>query len=260
MGNIKRKSEPYPIDIFAGERVRELRRIRGMVQEQPAKRIGITFQQIQKYESAANRISASRLHVICEALETNVPDFFTEFYSGRRKQGKTIKILESAEAVELARMFFKMPHKKHPGLYEIGKSLARSKRGKEGNAKITDKPKANPESHPVDVYVGKSIWQFRMITNMSRRQLSQKIDVRHQQIEKYETAGNRVAVSRLYLVCEAFGMSIPEFFADLYGRRKGIIEMVGSREGMKLACLFFRMSPGNRKHFIRLGKNLVEEG
>ena len=107
-----------------------------------------------------------------------------------------------------------------------------------------------PRANPVDFYVGKQIWQFRLITNMGRRKLSEKADVKYQQIEKYEKARNRVSVSMLYLICEGLGVSIPDLFASLYGKRKkqGIMEMVASREGMKLAGLFFKMSPGNRKH------------
>ena len=98
---------------------------------------------------------------------------------------------------------------------------------------------------------------------MTQRQLSYKIDVQHQQIQKYEEAINRVSVSKLYLICEALGVSIPEFFDDLYRKRKskrGVMGMIESEVGTKLAGLFFRMSPGNRKHFIGLGKKLVEEG
>ena len=169
-------------------------------------------------------------------------------------------MLESAEAVKLAKLFFKMSHGKRQHFYEFGKSLVETKRGSEGNAKITDKPNAIPKSHPVDVYVGKRIWQIRTITNMTQRQIAGKIDVQHQQIQKYEEAINRVSVSKLYLICEALEMSLPEFFADLYGKRKkkGAVKMIESEEGTKLAGLFFRMPSSNRKHFIDLGKEFVE--
>ena len=69
-----------------------------------------------------------------------------------------------------------------------------------------------------------------------------------------------MSASKLYLICEALGVSIPEFFADLYGKKmkQGIMRMIDSEAGTKLAGLFFKMSPSNRKHFIRLGKKLVE--
>ena len=260
MRNTKKKPEPHPIDILAGERVREIRLLKGMTQGELAEKIGVTFQQIQKYESAVNRISASRLYLICDVLETTIPEFFTGLYSRRRKTSRVMKMLESAEAVKLAGLFLKMSHGKRQRFYEVGKPLVRIKGGNERNVTITDKPNAIPKSHPADIYVGKRIWQIRTITNMTQRQLSRKIDVQHQQIQKYEEAINRVSVSKLYLICEALETTIPEFFADLYEKRKkkGIMKMIDSEEGTKLAGLFFRMSPCNSKHFIDLGKEFAE--
>ena len=262
MNNAKKKLEPHPIDIFAGKRVQQLRQTKDWTERDLAKEIGVKYQQLQKYESAVNRISMSRLYLICDALGTTIPGFFAEFYSRRRAKGKVMKMLESAEAVELAGLFFKMSPEKHLRFYEIGKSLVKVKRGNEGDAVVTDKPATNPKSHPVDMYVGKQIWHFRIITNMTQRQLAEKVDVIQQQIQKYEEATNRVSVSKLYLICETFGMSVPEFFASLYrkGKKKCIMEMLESEEGTKLAGLLFRMSPDNHKHFIGAGKNLVKEG
>ena len=257
MRRVKRKLEIDPIDIFAGERVRKIRLLKGMTQGELAKRIGVAFQQIQKYESAANRISMSRLYLICKASGTTIPKFFTGIFYSRR--GRTMKIMESAEAVELTELFFKMSHGKRQRFYEAGHPLVKEGYRK-GWANITGKHKGNPKSHPVDVYVGKRIWQFRIINNMSRRQLSEKADVPQQQIQKYEEAINRVSVSRLCLICEALEMSLPEFFGDLYRKRKKrrIMRMIESEEGMKLVRLFFKMPPSNRKHFIKLGKEFVE--
>ena len=259
MSTTKKKLEPHPVDVFTGKRVRQLRQIEDWTERDLAEEIGVKYQQLQKYESAANRISMSRLYLICEALGTTIPEFFTEFYSRRRKKGRAMKMLEGAEAVKLAGLFFKMSPEKHRHLYETGKSLVKMKRGNEGDATVSDKPAANPTSHPVDIYVGRQIWQFRIVTNMTQKQLSEKIGVIQQQIQKYEEATNRVSVSKIYLICEAFGMSIPEFFADLYrkGKRKGIMEMLESEEGTKLAGLFFRMSPDNHKHLIGIGKKLL---
>ena len=94
------------------------------------------------------------------------------------------------------------------------------------------------------------------------KQLAKETGILTQQIQKYEEAGNRVSVSMLYLICEALGMSIPEFFEEFYGKRKKsrIVEMVESKDGAKLVVLFLKMSANNRKHFIRFGKIFVEEG
>ena len=70
-------SRPDPIDIHVGERLRERRGFLGMTQEQLGTSLGITFQQVQKYERGANRIGASRLYNICRILDVAPQYFFT---------------------------------------------------------------------------------------------------------------------------------------------------------------------------------------
>ncbi len=67
---------PNPIDRHVGARVRMRRMLIGMSQEKLGEALGLTFQQIQKYEKGANRISASRLQQISEALNTPLAYFF----------------------------------------------------------------------------------------------------------------------------------------------------------------------------------------
>ncbi len=70
-------SDPNPVDIHVGKRLRQRRTFVGMTQEQLGAALGITFQQIQKYERGANRIGASRLFDICRILDVP-PQFFFE--------------------------------------------------------------------------------------------------------------------------------------------------------------------------------------
>ncbi len=67
---------PNPIDKHVGARVRMRRMLIGMSQEKLGEALGLTFQQVQKYEKGANRISASRLQQISEALNTPLAYFF----------------------------------------------------------------------------------------------------------------------------------------------------------------------------------------
>lgn len=64
------------VDIHVGNRVRIARQARKVSQGTLAKRLGLTFQQLQKYESGSNRISAGRLHQIASILETPITFFF----------------------------------------------------------------------------------------------------------------------------------------------------------------------------------------
>lgn len=65
---------PHPLDIALGSRVRLRRKELSLSQDQLARAVGITFQQVQKYEHGTNRISFSRLVEICDALECSVGD------------------------------------------------------------------------------------------------------------------------------------------------------------------------------------------
>ncbi|MFI4974274.1 MAG: helix-turn-helix domain-containing protein [Caulobacterales bacterium] len=69
-------SGPNPVDLHVGARIRMRRRLRGVSQEKLADALGLTFQQIQKYERGANRVSASKLYEIASTLQTPVAYFF----------------------------------------------------------------------------------------------------------------------------------------------------------------------------------------
>ncbi|MGB8601547.1 MAG: helix-turn-helix transcriptional regulator, partial [Rhizomicrobium sp.] len=74
MTSYTEENSPHPLDIALGSRIRLRRRELGMSQEQLARQIGITFQQVQKYEHGANRVSFSRLVEIAQALRCGVVD------------------------------------------------------------------------------------------------------------------------------------------------------------------------------------------
>jgi transcriptional regulator with XRE-family HTH domain len=76
------KNQPRPVDTHVGSRIRLRRKMIGMSQEALAGRIGLTFQQVQKYERGTNRVGASRLQQIADALETTPAWFFEGVTSG----------------------------------------------------------------------------------------------------------------------------------------------------------------------------------
>jgi transcriptional regulator with XRE-family HTH domain len=67
---------PNPIDLHVGARIRMRRKILGVSQERLADDLGLTFQQVQKYERGANRVSASKLYEIARSLQSSVSYFF----------------------------------------------------------------------------------------------------------------------------------------------------------------------------------------
>ncbi len=73
------RKTPHPVDIHVGERVRLRRMMVGMSQDKLADALGLTFQQVQKYEKGANRVGASRLFQIANILNVPVQFFYDDF-------------------------------------------------------------------------------------------------------------------------------------------------------------------------------------
>lgn len=78
----QKSDKPNPIDIHVGSRVRLRRTLMGMSQEKLGAALGLTFQQVQKYERGANRVGASRLYDLSRVLEVPVSYFFEEIDPG----------------------------------------------------------------------------------------------------------------------------------------------------------------------------------
>jgi len=77
---------PNPVDIHVGKRLKQHRMLLGLSQTQIADMLGISFQQIQKYEKGTNRVSASRLVDLSNALDVNITYFFNEIPTNTLKQ------------------------------------------------------------------------------------------------------------------------------------------------------------------------------
>jgi transcriptional regulator with XRE-family HTH domain len=70
------KRSPQPVDMLVGQNIRIARLQKGLSQTELGSRIGVTFQQLQKYEKGANRVGASRLHQIADVLGVSLPTLF----------------------------------------------------------------------------------------------------------------------------------------------------------------------------------------
>ena len=93
----------HPTDIAVGSRIRQRRLLLGWTQERLAAALNVTFQQVQKYERGANRVSASMLQAISDALETPIPYFF-----GQDEQPFD-DIVKSRESIELIKAYYAIP-------------------------------------------------------------------------------------------------------------------------------------------------------
>jgi len=77
-GRRARRDGPHPVDVHVGSRVRMRRTLLGMSQEKLGEALGLTFQQVQKYERGANRVGSSRLFEISRILDVPVSFFFED--------------------------------------------------------------------------------------------------------------------------------------------------------------------------------------
>ena len=132
----ERESRPSPIDIHVGSRVRLRRTLLGMSQEKLGNAIGLTFQQVQKYERGANRIGASRLFDLSRVLDVPVAFFFDEMSaagaerhnapsSGTTAESNDLDPMAKRETLELVRAYYRIPDSHlRRRLFDLAKALA----------------------------------------------------------------------------------------------------------------------------------------
>lgn len=104
-----------PVDVHVGSRVRLRRTLLGMSQEKLAAAIGLTFQQVQKYERGANRIGASRLFDLAQVLNVPISFFYDDMPAELMLQGAETALppeLHSSESVELVRAYYQIDDEK----------------------------------------------------------------------------------------------------------------------------------------------------
>ena len=115
----------HPVDIHVGKRIRHRRWMVGMTQQQLAERVGIKFQQIQKYETGMNRVSASRLFEISNTLDVSVSHFF-EGLGDAEPVASEQDMLSDKEAMELVRSYYAIPEAQRKRLFDLARVLSES--------------------------------------------------------------------------------------------------------------------------------------
>ena len=135
---VSRTGKPNPIDIHVGSRVRLRRNFLGLSQTKLGEAVGLTFQQIQKYERGANRVGGSRLYEFSQLLDVPVAYFFDEMppeISGkggkpvpglaeRVPEAESADLLAKRETLELVRAYYRIGDPNvRKRLYHFVKSL-----------------------------------------------------------------------------------------------------------------------------------------
>lgn len=145
---MKTKGKANPIDEHVGKRLRQKRDLVGLSQERLAEHVGVTFQQIQKYENGQNRISASRLYEFSQILKVPISFFFDSFDTVSN-QNETVASglsdgasqeelsgyanpMETKEARELIRHYFSLQDPKlRKNLLKFVKTMAENLKAQE---------------------------------------------------------------------------------------------------------------------------------
>jgi transcriptional regulator with XRE-family HTH domain len=117
------------IDVHLGKRLRRRRRLLGLTQQQLAGACGVRFQQIQKYECGANRISAARLWQLSEALEVPVGYFYDGLSEAAQQREATAEaegngeMFARKETLDLIRAYYQLGERPRRRLLDLAKSL-----------------------------------------------------------------------------------------------------------------------------------------
>ena len=134
---IENKKKPNPVDTHVGSRVRLRRTMLGMSQEKLGEALGLTFQQVQKYERGVNRIGASRLFDLAQVLGVPVQFFYEEAPSGEAShlvpdgfaekpaENSIVEFLRSRDGLELNKAFVRISDAKaRRAIVDLVRSLA----------------------------------------------------------------------------------------------------------------------------------------
>ena len=118
----------HPVDEHVGKRLRQRRWLLVMTQQQLAEHVGIKFQQIQKYETGANRVSASRLWDIASTLDVSINFFFDGLQAEKgvkiQSDAMPSDLMSDKEALDLVRSYYAIPENQRRRLFDLARVLS----------------------------------------------------------------------------------------------------------------------------------------
>ena len=114
----------HPVDAHVGKRIRHRRWMIAMTQQQLADKVGIKFQQIQKYETGMNRVSASRLWDIADSLGVTISFFFEGLNEASPAAQADNDMMADKEALELVRSYYAIPEAQRRRLFDLARVLS----------------------------------------------------------------------------------------------------------------------------------------
>lgn len=124
MARAKKKTKtdsPDPIDVYVGKQIRKYRLLRDMSQHDLASGIGVEFQQVQKYETGYNRVSASRIVKIADTLNTTVPVLFGKYGTNQLDDA----LFDKRQVLKLIRTWNNLPADIRESTYKLIMGMGR---------------------------------------------------------------------------------------------------------------------------------------
>ena len=115
------------VDIHVGKRIRQRRLLINATQQQVSDQVGVKFQQMQKYETGKNRVSASRLWQISKVLDVPISFFFDgledQYTTDTASSDLPLDILNEKDALELLRAYYGTPENQRRSLLDLARTL-----------------------------------------------------------------------------------------------------------------------------------------
>ena len=128
-----RKTPPQPnkrsattTDVLIGQRVRARRMEMHLSQEELGDQLGVSFQQIQKYEKGVNRVGAARLQQLATALDTDMAYFMEDAVTGRATPSRFTTFLSTKDGMELMEAGMRLNHAQCRGIITLARTLSSS--------------------------------------------------------------------------------------------------------------------------------------
>ena len=123
----------HQIDVLVGQKIRQRRWMIDMTQKQLADLVGVKFQQVQKYETGMNRVSASRLFEISKALQVSISFFFQDAAIAEEEKISVSSdqsnvqsdLFMGREAHELLRCYYSWPKEQRRRLFDLTRSISK---------------------------------------------------------------------------------------------------------------------------------------
>ena len=120
--------------------------------------------------------------------------------------------------------------------------------------------------NPVDLHIGQCVRHRRWLQGMTQQQLGQAIGIRFQQVQKYESGGNRISAAMLWRIAHALDVGVSFFFSGLDDPTRSLLvdgcgeEALQQKETMDLVRAYYAMEEGPRRRLLELIKTVSQQG